>query len=117
MGGMPAPPDDALRSWREKIIEPLYWNNETRTYSDDLIVDNFSFTADIGAFTDVREARVKGAFVIFSSGLEIGRISVDEGFGSMDQYDTKEITINRRIINPAHKFSTAKCRLSLDWRY
>ena len=100
-----------------RVIEPLYMNSERCSYSDDLIVDNFSFTAEIGAFTDVRDARIKGEFVIFLSGVELSRISVDEGFGNLDQYETKDITINRRIANPAHIFSSAQCRFTMDWRY
>ena len=100
-----------------RVIEPLYWNNEECSFSDDLFVDNLSFTADIGAFRWVRDARVKGVFVIFLLGVETSRISVDEGFGSLEQYETKEITINRRITSPGHTFTDVDCKLELDWRY
>ena len=103
-----------------EIREPIYIFNEECNYSDDRFIDNFSFTAEIKAYVPVTDARVKGVFVIFSwlvPGVEKGRISVDEGFGSFRQNQTKEITINRRIANPLHVFSTAECRFTLDWSY
>ena len=100
-----------------EIREPIYIFNEKCDYSDDLVIDNFSFTAEIEAYTPVTDARVKGVFVIFLLGIETSRISVDEGFGSLRQNQTKEITINRRVVNPTHIFSTAECRFTLDWSY
>ena len=55
--------------------------------------------------------------MIFLLGVETSRISVDEGFGSLEQYETKEITINRRITSPGHTFTDVDCKLELDWRY
>ncbi len=100
-----------------EIVDPVYFFDKECTYSNDFIVDNFSFSAEVRARTAVREVRVTGVFVIFFSGLEISRISVDEGFGGLRANQTKEITINRRIANPAHIFSTAECRFSLEWSY
>ena len=101
-----------------EIREPIYIFNQECNYSDDAFIDNFSFTAEIGAYVPVTDARVKGVFVIFLvPGVETNRISVDEGFGSFRQNQTKEITINRRIPNPLHVFSTAECRFTLDWSY
>ena len=103
-----------------EIREPIYIFNEECNYSDDNFIDNFSFTAEIKAYVPVTDARVKGVFVIFSwllPGVEKGRISVDEGFGSFRQNQTKEITINRRIFDFRHFFSTAECRFTLDWSY
>ena len=100
-----------------EIREPIYIFNEKCNYSDDAFIDNFSFTAEIGAYVPVTDARVKGVFVIFFFGVEKSRISVDEGFGSFRQNQTKEITINRRRADPLHVFSTAECRFTLDWSY
>ena len=103
-----------------EIREPIYIFNEECNYSDDNFIDNFSFTAEIKAYVPVTDARVKGVFVIFSwllPEVEKGRISVDEGFGSFRQNQTKEITINRRIFDFRHVFSTAECRFTLDWSY
>ena len=103
-----------------EIREPIYIFNEECNYSDDNFIDNFSFTAEIKAYVPVTDARVKGVFVIFSwlsPEVEKGRISVDEGFGSFRQNQTKEITINRRIFDFRHFFSTAECRFTLDWSY
>ena len=103
-----------------EIREPIYIFNEECNYSDDNFIDNFSFTAEIKAYVPVTDARVKGVFVIFSwlfSEVEKSRISVDEGFGSFRQNQTKEITINRRIFDFRHVFSTAECRFTLDWSY
>ena len=103
-----------------EIREPIYIFNEECNYSDDRFIDNFSFTAEIKAYVPVTDARVKGVFVIFSwlfPEVEKGRISVDEGFGSFRQNQTKEITINRRIFDLLHVFSTAECRFTLDWSY
>ena len=101
-----------------EIREPIYIFNQECNYSDDAFIDNFSFTAEIEAYVPVTDARVKGMFVIFLvPGVETSRISVDEGFGSFRQNQTKEITINRRIANPLHVFSTAECRFTLDWSY